>query len=301
MTLLLTCVGVAMSLFVDPSLWWLFGAGAFLVGCVMWITASVNGDKIVLSISGARPATSEEHQMLVNVGHEMAIAAGIPMPSVYVIEDSSPNAFATGTDPRKGIVCVTTGLLEKLNRDELQGVVAHEIAHIKNGDILLMTRMALTVGLIVMLRDFLWRATWYGNRRSRSGSKDSSQGILMLVGMIFVVLAPLFATLLHFAVSRNREYLADATAAQLTRYPDGLADALQKISLDSEALEAANDGTAHMYIINPIHKSKLMNASGLFSTHPPTNERIRRLRSMGFKGHKQVDGSMPETPLRNDI
>lgn len=279
MALLLTAVGWAVGYLADPS----FGvAGAVLfavIGVVLWIYVQTSGHKAVLQISRARRATHEEDQILYNVGHEVAIAAGVPLPTLYVIEDSSPNAFATGLDPRDGIICVTTGLLEKLDRDELQGVVAHEMAHIRNNDIRLMTTLALTVGLIVLVRDLILRG-WLrmGGRRGRRGEGNA---ILLALAVALLVLAPIFAVLLHLAVSRQREFLADATAVQFTRYPDGLARALEKIASDPDELEAANKATEHMYIVSPFQK--LHERSNLFSTHPPIRERIRRLRAMGIE------------------
>lgn len=288
MTLLLTGVGAAGTYLFEPSAWYVGAGIAFVVGVILWIYTASNGHKMVLAISRAREATHEENQVVVNVAQEMSIAAGIPMPKVYVIEDSAPNAFATGMNPEQGVVCVTTGLLQKLNRDELQGVVAHEMGHIKNYDIRLMTTLALTVGLIVMLRDFLLRGWWYGGG-GRRRDRDGGNQIIALIAIIFLILAPFFAVLLNLAISRKREYLADATAAQLTRYPDALADALEKITKDPDALEAANSGTAPMYIVNPIKKAQLWAESNLFSTHPSTAERIRRLRAMGFKGHAPLE------------
>jgi heat shock protein HtpX len=284
MVLLLAAVGAAGTYLLDQHSWPVGAVGAFIVGGVIWAYTARSGHKAVLAISGAREATHEEFQVVSNVAAEMAIAAGLPMPKVYVLEDTAPNAFATGMSPETGVICVTTGLLEKLNRAELQGVVAHEMSHIKNYDTRLMTTLALTVGVIVLLRDFFWRANWWGGGRRRSSDSDSGNAIVTVLAIILIVLAPIFATLLNLAISRKREFLADATAAQLTRYPDALADALEKISRDPEPLEAANNATAPMYIVNPITKLKLMDASNLLSTHPSTEERIRRLRAMGLKG-----------------
>jgi len=296
MTLLLAGVGAAGSYLIDPELW-PFGAGiAFVIGVMLWIYTATSGHKAVLAISGARQATHEENQVVVNVAHEMSIAAGIPMPEVYVIEDSAPNAFATGMGPKNGVICVTTGLLDKLNRDELQGVVAHEMGHIRNYDIRLMTTMALTVGAIVLLRDFFVRVNWNGRGRRRGG-KDGGQAIVMVIARGFIILAPIFAMLLNMAISRKREFLADASAAQFTRYPDALADALEKIAADPEELEAANNATAPMYIINPIAKLSAHEVSNLFSTHPATAERVRRLRQMGM-GPVSEPPAMPEIPMQ---
>lgn len=279
MTLLLAAIGAAAGYLTAPE-FALVGVGAALaIGIFLWVFVNTSGPKFILQISGAREATHEEDQMLHNVGHEVAIAAGVPMPKLYVIEDSAPNAFATGMDPRKGVICVTTGLLEKLDRDELQGVVAHEMAHIRNNDVRLMTTLALTVGLIVLLRDAFLRSRWRygGGGRSRDGNQ-----VLAILAILLLILAPVFATLLHFAVSRKREYMADATAVQFTRYPDGLARALEKIASDPDELEAANKATEPMYIVSPFQKFHEV-SSALYSTHPPIRDRIRRLRAMGIE------------------
>lgn len=290
MTLLLAAVGAAAGYLAAPEFALIGASIALAIGIALWIFVNTSGPNFILQISGAREATHEEDQILYNVGHEVAIAAGIPMPKLYVIEDSAPNAFATGMDPRKGIVCVTTGLLEKLNRDELQGVVAHEIAHIRNNDTRLMTTLALTVGMIVLLRDAFLRSRWRlgGSGRGRNGNQ-----VLIILAVLLLILAPFFATLLHFAVSRKREYLADATAAQLTRYPDGLARALEKIASDPNALEVANKATEPMYIVSPFQKFHEA-SSALYSTHPPIRERIRRLRAMG------IEQRTPEPPWGKD-
>ncbi|MGI8924342.1 MAG: M48 family metallopeptidase [Fimbriimonadales bacterium] len=295
MTLLLAGVGAAGSYLIDPELWPFGAAIAFVIGVILWIYTATSGHKAVLAISRARQATHEENQVVVNVAHEMAIAAGIPMPGVYVIEDSAPNAFATGMGPKDGVICVTTGLLQKLNRDELQGVIAHEMGHIRNYDIRLMTTMALTVGVIVLLRDFFVRVNWHGGVRRRG--KDGGQAIVMVIALVFIILAPIFAMLLNMAISRKREFLADASAAQFTRYPDALADALEKIAADPEELEAANNATAPMYIINPIAKLSAHEVSNLFSTHPATAERVLRLRQMGM-GPISETPPMPEIPMQ---
>jgi len=203
------------------------------------------------------------------------------MPQLYVIDDSAPNAFATGRDPQHGIVVVTTGLMDKLDRDELQGVVAHELAHIRNYDIRLMMMLSIIAGLIPMLADFLMRSMWYGGGRRRSDDDNGNAGnIMVLVGLVLAIIAPIFAMLLQMAVSRKREYMADATAAEMTRYPEGLARALEKISRDPEPLEVANRATAHLYISNPL-KGGAEAIGNLFSTHPPIKDRISRLRG-GF-------------------
>ncbi len=293
MALLLAGVGASVMFLVEPEFWWL-GAGVPIVGMgIYYPMMADSGSKWILNMSQARPATKEEDQILRNVGEEMAIAAGITMPDIYVIEDSAPNAFATGWEPKKSAVCFTTGIIKKLNRDELQGVMAHEIAHIRNYDTRLMMALVLTVGLIVFLRDAVFRSGLH-RRTSRRDSK--ADGIIMVIVIIFLILAPLVAVLLKMAVSRKREYLADATAAQLTRYPDALADALEKLEADSEPLEAANRATMHLFIVNPFKKTGFLGETNLFSTHPPTRERINRLRSMGFLDH---DREQQQNQLEN--
>jgi heat shock protein HtpX len=238
-------------------------------------------DKIVLSMSGAKPVVREQEPYLWNTVEGLSIAAGLPMPRPYIIEDSAPNAFATGRDPQRAAIAVTRGLLDKLNRLELEGVIAHEMSHIKNYDIRLMTLVTVLVGTIVLLSDWMMRGLWYGGGRRRSSSKGGggAGGILLLIGLLFVILSPIIAQLMRFALSRQREFLADASGAQLTRYPEGLASALEKLTADTEPLEVANKATAHLYIINPLteHRGKL---NSLFRTHPPLEERVKRLRGM---------------------
>lgn len=281
LVILLTALGAAIWGSYDPKTWWMGGLLAAGVGLVTAMVARYGGPGIVLSISHAREATPHEDQVLRNVAEEMSIAAGIPMPKVYVIDDSAPNAFATGSDPKSGVVVFTTGLISKLDRDELQGVMAHEIAHIRNYDIRFMTTIALVAGLIPLIADMFGRSLWWGGGRRRdSDSKDNgAQAIFMVLAIVLAILAPIFAKLLELAVSRQREFLADASAAEMTRYPDGLAKALLKISSDQEVLEVANRATQHMYIVNPF-KSFEERASSMFSTHPPIEERVRRLRGL---------------------
>ncbi|MDD4857218.1 MAG: M48 family metallopeptidase [Candidatus Krumholzibacteria bacterium] len=254
---------------------------AFLLAIVMSLSAYYGGDKMVLSISGAKRIEKKDSPQLFNVIEELAVAGGLPMPAVYVIDDTAPNAFATGRDPKHASVAITTGLMQKLKRDELQGVMAHELSHVGNRDILYGTMVGILVGSIAMMSDFFLRSFWWGGgRRRRSSSDGGAIGlILMIVAIALAVLAPICAKLLQLAVSRQREYLADASAAKLTRYPEGLASALEKISGDKEVLEAANRATQHLYIVNPI-KPFEKRASNLFSTHPPIADRVARLRAM---------------------
>jgi heat shock protein HtpX len=238
--------------------------------------------RVALSISQARPATKEEEPELYRIVENLCIGAGLPMPEVYVIEDGSPNAFATGRDPKHAAVCVTRGLLQKLDKLELEGVVAHELSHIGNYDIRIMTIVVVLVGLVALMADLMLRLTFFGAGR-RSSNRDRGGGyavlIIYAIALVGVILAPIAAQLIRFAISRQREYLADSSAALLTRYPEGLARALEKISADPDPLESANKATAHLYINNPLreHASFLNN---LFSTHPPIEDRVRLLRAM---------------------
>lgn len=237
-------------------------------------------DRIVLGMSQARPANGEEHAFIINSVEGLALAAGIPVPRIYVIDDTAPNAFATGRDPQHAVICVTTGLMQKLDRIELEAVIGHEMAHIKDYDIRFMALVAILAGTIVLISDWLLRSMWWGGGRDRDDDREGgSNPILMLVAIAAAILAPIIATLIQLSISRKREYLADAQGALLTRYPDGLASALAKIAADPEPLEAANKATAHLYIYNPLREhGGFLNS--LFSTHPPIEDRIRRLKAM---------------------
>ena len=260
---------------------------AFIVGIVTGLATYYGGDKMVLAASRAREISHDDAPVLFNVVEEMAIAAGLPMPNVYIIDDSAPTAFATGRDPEHASVAVTSGLLEKLNRDELQGVVAHEMSHVANFDIRYAMLVGILVGTTVLISDFFLRGLWFGGGgRGRGDGGGYIQLIMIVIAIVFAILAPLFARLLQLSISRQREYLADASAVRLTRNPKGLADALQKISGDREVLEAANRATAHLYIVNPV-KGFEKRAKGLFSTHPPIEERIQILRFMETGGVAQ--------------
>ncbi|MEW5945940.1 MAG: M48 family metallopeptidase [bacterium] len=261
-----------------------FGAAlALVVWLVLALVSYYSGDKILLSSSGAKRVTHDDFPALHNVTEEMAIASGFPrIPDVYVINDPSPNAFATGRSPKSASVAVTSGLLTRLNRDELQGVIAHEISHIVNRDVLFMMMLGIMLGAIVMISDVFVRARFYGGGGRRSSSRGGGQAelLFLVIALVLIILAPLIARLIYFAVSRRREYLADACGAQFTRYPEGLASALEKISAKPQQLKAANRVTAPMYIVNPFAKIGRA-AVGLFSTHPPTEQRVKLLRSMG--------------------
>ena len=237
-------------------------------------------DKIVLKLNNARPATREEDLKLVNILDSLVISAGLPeKPQLYVIEDAQPNAFATGRNPKHAVICITTGLLEKLDYYELEGVLAHEMSHIKNYDILLSAVVSVMVGFVVILSDWFTRISFYGGRRGRDGDNDNNgNAIIMLIGLIFLILAPIFGQLMQLAISRKREFLADATAIEFTRNPDGLISALEKISADPKELKVANKATENMYIANPFRNKK--KSSDLWSTHPSTEARIEALRNL---------------------
>ncbi len=256
---------------------------ALIISGISSFVSYYYSDKIVLGISGAREANKTEDKLFSQVADNLCIGAGIPRPKLYVIEDSAPNAFATGRDPEHAVICITTGLLSKLGRTELEGVVAHELTHVKNYDIRLMSLVSVMVGLVALLGDWFMRTLWWGGRNRDDRDNGNAGAIIMLLGIIFAILSPIIATLIQLAISRRRELMADSGAVGITRQPQGLISALQKISGDHEPLEAANKATAHMYIINPF-KGKTHTAvsalSGLFNTHPPIAERIKALQNM---------------------
>lgn len=240
-------------------------------------------DKIVLASCKARPATKEEDQKLVNILDSLMVTADLPKkPDLYVVEDPQPNAFATGRNPEHAVVCVTTGLLEKLDYYELEGVLAHEVSHIKNYDILVSAVVSILVGFIVMLADIVSRVIFWGGARD-SDSDNKGNAILMLIGLVLLILSPIFGTLMQLALSRKREFLADATAVELTRNPDGLISALQKLDSDPNELQTANSATANMYIVSPFKKDGdkgKKKKSSIWSTHPSTEARIEALRNI---------------------
>ncbi|MGA2172564.1 MAG: M48 family metallopeptidase [Sedimentisphaerales bacterium] len=268
------------------------GTLGLLIASAIWLVLTLisfsAGDTILLSASNAVPVTHDVHPQLFNVVEEMAIASGLPMPKVYIINDPAPNAFATGRSPKTASVAVTAGLLGKLNRDELQGVVGHEMSHVLHRDILFVTLAGVMLGSVALISQVFLRSMFYGSfggsrRRYSSGGKGGggAAAIMLLIAIIAAILAPIMTQLLYFALSRKREYLADAGSARLTRYPEGLANALEKIAGDtSPQLATANQVTAPMFIVNPLKKMGQWNLSALTSTHPPTSERIRILRSM---------------------
>jgi len=274
----------------------LAGGVAAGIAFLLSLLSYYQGDQMILAISGARLIQHQDDPELFNVVEEMAIAGGIPVPKVYLIHDTAPNAFATGRDPQHAAVAITTGLRQKLNRDELQGVIAHEVSHIRNYDIRLMLLLAVLVGTIVMLADFFWQILRFSDGKgsssggSGSGSKDGGKGgggivvaILFIVAIILAIIAPILAQLIQLAVSRQREYLADASGVELTRNPLGLANALRKIDADPHDLKTANRGTAHLYIANPIKKFE-QRANSIFASHPPIKERIARLEALVHQG-----------------
>ncbi|MFA5777373.1 MAG: M48 family metallopeptidase [Parcubacteria group bacterium] len=237
-------------------------------------------DKIVLAMSKAKPVTHENAREIYHLVENLCITAGLPVPKIYIIEDSAPNAFATGRNPEHGVICLTTGIIKKLDKSELEGVIAHELSHIGNRDILLSTVVVVLVGFVTLLADWFRNWTFFGGRRSNDNEGGGQlQMILIILAIVLSILAPFAAILMQMAISRKREFLADADGALLTRYPEGLARALEKISADPEKLEVANRATAHLYIANPFKGKKV---SKLFMTHPPIEERVRALRGMNL-------------------
>ncbi len=241
-------------------------------------------DKIVLSLNRARPATKEENQKLVNIFDSLMIPSGLTVkPKLYIVEDNQPNAFATGRNPENAVVCVTTGLLEKLDYYELEGVLAHEMAHIKNYDIRLSCVVSVMVGFIVMLADLFSRLVFWGGLKDNDSDNNNGNGILMLIGLVFLIISPIFGSLMQLALSRRREFLADSTAVEFTRNPEGLISALQKLEDDPNQLETANSATANMYIVNPFKKNTKegkKKSTSIWSTHPSTADRIEALRNL---------------------
>lgn len=254
------------------------------LGIALVITGVMNfvsyywSDKIVLGISGAKPISKKDNPQLYRMVENLCIAVGLPLPRIYILNDSAPNAFATGRDPKHAAIAFTTGILDKLNKYELEGVAAHELSHVGNRDTLVMTVVSVLVGTIALIADWFMRIQWYGHRNN----EDSRAGVVfMVLALVTAILAPIIATLIQLAVSRRRELLADALGAILTRQPSALAEALLKISKDREPLEAANRGTAHLYIVNPFKGEQARKwLAGLFNTHPPIEVRVKALREM---------------------
>lgn len=269
----------------NPSggLW--FTGGAVVLAAVIASGSYFAGDRVVLAASQAKPVTQESHPVLMNVVREMSLASNIPMPKVHIIQDSAPNAFATGRDPAHASIAVTTGLLDKLDREELQGVIAHELGHVRNYDIRFMLLIGVVVGGVALLADMFLRYAFFfggrhgGNRGRGGGGGGILQLVMIVVAVVLAILAPIAARLVQMSVSRQREYLADASAVEFTRNPTGLEQALWKIGTDQEVLEVANRSTQHLYFVNPIKKFEARSSS-LWATHPPLAERIDRLRAL---------------------
>lgn len=256
---------------------------AFIVAGLMNFFSYYYSDKMVLSISGAKQIDLKSHKELFRMVENLCIANGQPLPKVYVIDDTAPNAFATGRDPKHAAIAFTTGILAKLNKHELEGVTAHELSHVKNRDTLVMTVVSILVGLIALLADFFLRISFYGGHDRDSDNKNHM--IFLVLAIVAAIIAPIIGSLIQLAISRRREFLADASGAYLTRDPEQLAYALQKISGDKEPLEVANRATAHLYIVNPLKGSQVVGAfANLFSTHPPVEERVKRLMQMESQG-----------------
>jgi heat shock protein HtpX len=253
-----------------------FGILIFIGSLIYSFISYFFSDKIVLATSGAKQIQLQDNPELFRIVENLAIGDGLPMPRVYVIHDASPNAFATGRDPKHAAIAVTTGIMEKLNKAELEGVLAHELSHVKNYDTRLLAITAVLIGFISLLTDLFLRHLFFGGR-----DRERIHPIFLVVGIVLAILAPIIATLMQLAVSRKREFLADASGALLTRYPDGLANALEKISADPHPLKNASSATAHLYIANPLKKKSMQGfLTNMFSTHPPINERVKILRSM---------------------
>lgn len=251
---------------------------AFVIAGIMNFVSYYWSDKIVLGISRAKPIKKSDNPQLYRLVENLCIAAGLPLPKIYIIQDLAPNAFATGRDPKHAVIAFTTGILQKLNKQELEGVAAHELSHVGNRDTLVMSIVSVLVGTVALLADFFMRSLWFGGHSNRDSRGNQ---LFMILAIAAAVLAPIIAMLIQLAVSRRREFLADASGILLTRYPEGLARALEKISADRERLKVANHGTAHLYIVNPFKGREATHwLANLFNTHPPAAERIKILRSM---------------------
>ena len=261
---------------------WYYGVAiAGLIAIVMVLVSYYRSDSVALTLSGAVTVKEGEYIPYRSAVEGLAIAAGIPTPKIYVIDSPSMNAFATGRDPKHASVCATTGLLERMNKQELEGVVAHEVSHVKNYDILLMTITIVLVGTLILLSDIFLRSFWFGGDSDEGGGESTL--ILMIIGIVLAILAPIIGQLIKLAISRRREYMADANGALLTRYPPGLADALEELQKDEYQLRTANKATAHLFIVQPLKTEKGQKGSRfnrMFDTHPPIEDRIARLRQM---------------------
>jgi heat shock protein HtpX len=264
-------------------LWGMGGYGgvalAVIISFGLTAISYFQGDKIALWTNGAKPIAKEDNRYVYNLVENLCIAAGLPVPKIYIIDDLAINAFATGRKPELASIALSRGAIEKLTNEELEGVIAHELSHIKNYDIRFMMLVAVLVGVIAILSDMMWRIRFLGGRRSSKSEDNGQLGmILLIIGIIFAILSPIIAELIKLAISRRREYLADASGALLTRYPEGLARALEKISQENLPMQHAATATAHLYLANPFKASGF---KSLFSTHPPIEDRIKKLRTMG--------------------
>ncbi|MDG1950696.1 MAG: M48 family metallopeptidase [bacterium] len=258
----------------EPSVGIIF---AVMLTAIMNLTAYFKGDSVALATAGAKEIKKAEHRELYLLVENLSITAGIPMPKVYVMNDPSPNAFATGRDPEHASIAVTTGLMKIMNKQELEGVVAHELAHVQNYDIRVMTIVVVLVGVVLLLSDILMRTFIFGDRNNNNGKSALP---LIVIGLVLAILSPLFAQMIKMAVSRSREYLADASGTLLTRYPEGLASALEKIAQHDMPLKKANHATAHLFLANPFDPHVTKKFESMFSTHPPIEDRIAKLRGM---------------------
>lgn len=283
-TVLLISIFIAMTIGVGWFLDWYFQGGfsilaiAIIVSMVMSLVSYYNSDKIALRSTGAKEIKKEDNPYVYRMVENLCITAGMPVPKVHLIDSPALNAFATGRDPEHSSIALTTGIINALENEELEGVIAHELSHIKNYDIRVMTVVVVLAGTIALIGDFFWRAHFFGSNRRSSDRQGGQLGlILMVVGIALLILSPIIAELIKLAVSRKREYLADASGSLLTRYPEGLARALEKISASGEKLQTASTATAHLFISNPFKKKSF---SSLFSTHPPAEDRIKKLREM---------------------
>jgi len=288
-SVLLAIIFIALIIFLGWIFDQIYGGGRTYSGLIMAVALSLvmtvisffSGDKIALSISGAKEIKHDDNQYLFHIVENLCITSGLPMPKIYLIPDPAINAFATGRDPKHASIAVTTGALQKLTNEELEGVIAHELSHIKNYDIRFMMLVAVMVGAIAIFADFMLRTG--GIARGRDNDREGGSqlfAILMIVGIVLAILSPLIAELIKLAISRKREFLADASGALLTRYPDGLANALEKIAVENLPMRKTSTATAHMFIANPFKGGK-KKFTALFSTHPPVEERIQKLRTMG--------------------
>ena len=287
-TLIMTIIFILLAVVVYYITYALgYGRYAVTVALAVSLLTSVvsywNSAKIVLKMNRAKPADQSTHPDAYNALRRVSQSAGIEMPKLYVMEDSSPNAFATGRNPKNSVVCVTTGLLENLDYYQLEGVIAHEVAHITNYDILLSTIASVMIGVIIMVSDIWTRSFWFRSARRNSNSKDNgANSIMMIIGLVFIIIAPIAGQILRFSLSRNREYLADSTGAKYTGNPEGLASALEIISSASKPIATASNATANMFISDPMKAINKRNMINLFSTHPPIEKRVERLRELKY-------------------